>query len=375
MIHFCNGLAFSKRNRTMKILSLTISILLFTAGCKSDSKEENIFHDNWDRSPKQGAFSMDDWIVWGGSVIKAEDGRYYMYASRWPKRLSMRAWITNSEVVVAVSDEPRGPYTFQKVIFPARGAEYWDGMTTHNPTIHYHDGKYILFYVGATYYFNRPTDSIPSREMYEDAWNRKRIGIAVSDNPLGPFIRRDEPILFPRSGQWDAAITSNPAPCIHDDGSVLLVYKSAPVPYPERNQNRTLQFGVARADHYTGSFERVSDNNRIVFTPIDTDVEDPYIWKDGENYYLLAKCMNDSITGEAQSGFLATSKDGITWRIADEPLAYSKTVELDDGSTETMKKLERPQVLIENGKPTHVFFACRNQKDEIFNMVRPLADQ
>lgn len=82
--------------------------------------------------------------------------------------------------------------------------------------------------------------------------------------------------------------------------------------------------------------------------------------------------MNDSITGEAQSGFLATSKDGVSWQISAEPMAYSKTVELDDGSTESMKKLERPQVLIMNGRPTHVFFACRNEKDEIFNMVRPL---
>lgn len=356
----------------MRNTVIAISILLIAAGCTSDSSENNLFHNNWDISPKEGAFSMDDWIVWGGSVIKADDDKYYMYASRWPERLSMRAWITNSEIVVAVSDEPGGPYTFQKVIFSARGSEYWDGMTTHNPTIHYHDGKYILFYVGATYDFEQPTDSIPSRAMYEDAWNRKRIGIAVSDDPLGPFIRKDNPILFPRPGKWDAAITSNPAPCIHDDGSVLLVYKSAPVPYPERNQNRTLQFGVARADHYSGPYERVGDNNRIEFTPIDTDVEDPYIWYDGEKYNLLAKCMNDSITGEAQSGFLATSKDGITWRISDEPLAYSKTVELDDGSIETMKKLERPQVLIENGRPTHVFFACRNGKDEIFNMVRPL---
>ena len=356
----------------MKLLGIILSVLLFVTGCKKETEVENIFHNNWDVSTKDGAFRMDDWIVWGGSVIKADDGRYYMYASRWPKNLSMRAWVTNSEVVVAVSDVPEGPYNFRKVALPARGAAYWDGMMTHNPSIQYHDGKYVLYYIGTTYDFEQPKDSIPSRKMYEKAWNKKRIGIAVSDSPLGPFTRMDEPILTPRSDNWDAAITSNPAPFIHNDGSVLLVYKSAPVPYPERNQNRTLQFGIARADHYLGPYERVGENNRIEFTPIDTDVEDPYIWNDGEKYYLLAKCMNDEVTGEAQSGFLATSKDGISWQISDEPKAYSRTITLNDGSTETMKKLERPQVLIENGKPTHVFFACRNQKDEIFNMVRPL---
>jgi len=360
-------------DRTVKVLRFAFFILLFfTLGCQSDSKEENIFYQNWDVSPKEGAFRMDDWIVWGGSVIKAEDGKYYMYASRWPKDLTMRAWVTNSEIVAAVSDQPEGPYNFQKVIMPARGKKYWDGMMTHNPNIHYHDGKYILFYIGTTYPFEQPQDSIPSRDMYEKAWNGKRIGVAVSDSPLGPFVRKDEPVLTPREDNWDAAITSNPAAHIHKDGSVLLVYKSAPVPYPERNQNRTLQFGVAHADHYSGSYERVSDNNRIEFTPIDTDVEDPYIWHDGDQYKLLAKCMNDSITGESQSGFLATSQDGVSWRISDVPKAYSRTIELEDGSVVTMKKLERPQVLIENGQPTHVFFACRNENDEIFNMVRPL---
>jgi len=355
----------------MKLFGMILLILLFV-GCKKETEVEKIFHNNWDVSPREGAFRMDDWIVWGGSVIKADDGKYYMYASRWPKKLTMSAWVTNSEVVVAVSDVPQGPYTFQKVILPARGAAYWDGLVTHNPNIQYHDGKYVLFYTGTTYDFEQPKDSIPTRKMYEQAWNRKRIGIAVSDSPLGPFKRMDEPILMPRPGNWDAAITSNPAPFIHDDGSVLLVYKSAPVPYPERNQNRTLQFGIARADQYLGAYNRVGENNRIEFTPIDTDVEDPYIWNDGNKYYLLAKCMNDKVTGEAQSGFLATSEDGISWEIAENPLAYSKTVEFFDGTKEEMKKLERPQVLFEKGRPTHVFFAARNSEGEIFNLVRPL---
>jgi len=184
----------------MRPLLYALFIVLLTAGCKNDSKEENIFHENWGISPKEGAFRMDDWIVWGGSVIKAEDGKYYMYASRWQKLLSMSAWVTNSEIMVAVSDVPEGPYSFQKVVLLARGNDYWDGMMTHNPNIQYHDGKYI----------------------------------------------------------------------------------------------------------------------------------------------------------------------------SDEPKAYSRTITLNDGTTETIKKLERPQVLFENGHPTHFFFACRNEKDEIFNMVRPL---
>jgi len=108
----------------MKLLGITLIVLLFISGCKNNPKEENLFYNNWEPSPKQGAFRMDDWIVWGGSVIKADDGKYYMFASRWPKHLSMSAWVTNSEIVLAVSDEPLGPYTFEKVILPARGKDY-----------------------------------------------------------------------------------------------------------------------------------------------------------------------------------------------------------------------------------------------------------
>jgi len=356
----------------MKLIGITLVILLLSAGCKNDSAEENKFHENWGISPKEGSFRMDDWIVWGGSVIKADDGKYYMYASRWPEELSMRAWVTNSEVVLAKADNPEGPYQFEKVILPARGKEYWDGMATHNPTIRYHNGKYILFYIGINYDFDQPVDSIPTRDMYEEAWNTKRIGVAVADSPYGPWERKDEPVLLPRPEKWDGAITSNPAPVVHDDGSVLLIYKSAPVPYPERNQNRTLRFGAAKAEHYLGAYERIEGDNQIEITPVDTDVEDPYVWFSDNKYYMLAKAMNEEITGERGAGFLATSRNGIEWEIANPPMAYSRTVELSDGTKKEMPKLERPQVLFENGKPTHVFFATRNEENEIFNMVRPL---
>jgi hypothetical protein len=184
----------------------------------------------------------------------------------------------------------------------------------------------------------------------------------------------DKPVLEPRKNMWDGAITSNPAPVIYKDGSVLLIYKSAPVSYPERNKNRKMRFGVAKADHYLGEYKRIGENNQIVLKPIDTSVEDPYIWFDGSKHFMLAKCMDESITGESGAGFVASSIDGIEWQALENPTAYGKTVELSDGTVVKMPKLERPQVLFENGKPTHVFFACRNSESEIFNMVRPLKE-
>lgn len=356
----------------MRVLTLTIVILLFVTGCNNDSREENIFCGNWDTSPKEGAFKMDGWSIWGGSVIKTDDEKYYMYATRWPEKLSWHSWATNAEIVLAKADKPEGPYQFEKVILPPRGKEYWDGMATLNPTVIYHDGKYLLYYVGITYDFKQPVDSIPTRDMYEEAWNSKRIGLAVANSPDGPWERKEEPILLPRPGKWDGAISTNPAPVVHDDGSVLLMYKSAPVPYPERNQNRAMRLGVAKANHYSGVYERIEDNNQIRLTPIDTSIEDPFIWQSNNTYYMIAKCMSDTITGERGAGFLAHSRNGIDWRIAKTPMAYSRTVELSDGTVKEMPKLERPQVYFENGQPTHVFFGARDDEDKFYNLVRPL---
>jgi hypothetical protein len=78
---------------------------------------------------------MDDYWIWDPSVIKAEDGRYHMFASRWPKEIGFGKWVTNSEIVRAVSHKPEGPYTFAEVVLPPRGKQWFDGLTTHNPRI------------------------------------------------------------------------------------------------------------------------------------------------------------------------------------------------------------------------------------------------
>src|SRR5688500_18798390 len=57
--------------------------------------------------PRAGGFCMDGYWVWCGSVIKAEDGKYHMFASRWPRNITFHpGWMTDSEVVRAVSDTP-----------------------------------------------------------------------------------------------------------------------------------------------------------------------------------------------------------------------------------------------------------------------------
>jgi hypothetical protein len=36
-------------------------------------------------APVTGGFAMEDFWVWCGSVIQGPEGKYHMFASRWPK--------------------------------------------------------------------------------------------------------------------------------------------------------------------------------------------------------------------------------------------------------------------------------------------------
>src|SRR5215217_7444136 len=92
---------------------------------------------------RENGFRMDGYWIWCPSIIRDDQGLYHMFASRWPDWLPMHpGWLTNSEVVRATATRPEGPYQFAEVVLPAREPEYWDGRSTHNPTVRFHAGRY-----------------------------------------------------------------------------------------------------------------------------------------------------------------------------------------------------------------------------------------
>lgn len=326
-------------------------------------------------APVGGGFAMEDYWIWCGSVIQGEDGRYHMFASRWPKAQPFAPhWMLSSEVVRAVADRPEGPYEFAGVVLPRRAAEYWDGRMTHNPTIHRCGDTYLLFYTGTTYHFDPPDEKTEvTSEMRREANGNQRIGLAAAPSVTGPWTRRDEPVLQPRPGKWDCFCTTNPAPCVREDGSVLLVYKS------KVDLATTLKMGVAGADHYEGPYRRLQDEPLFAgLAEQGMGVEDAYIWWQDDHYEAIMKDMTGHICGEKYAGIHASSDDGIHWEIQQPSLAYSRTITWSDGSRTTQGHLERPQLLVQDGIPTHLFAATgdgsggfRNM-NRTWNMVIPL---
>lgn len=327
-----------------------------------------------------GGFSMEDYWVWCGSPAQGEDGRFHLFASRWSKTIPFLSnWVSNSEIVRAVSDKPEGPYTFEEVVLPPRPG-FWDATMTHNPTIHKHGDTWILFYTGTRGIGPDGTDAPPPAGISSDDfgryWLKKRIGIATAPHITGPWSRRDTPILDVNPNDWDADITSNAAPYVRPDGSVVLIYKSS-------NGRRTggavpLKLGVAVADHWEGPYRRARPGPLDEFNGPETDIEDPYIWWQDDHFEAIFKDMSDKICGKFHGGIHALSDDGIHWRLADDPLAYSRELLWDDGTTTHQGQFERPQLLIQNGQPTHLFAATSDgignweKITRSWNMVIPL---
>ncbi len=332
------------------------------------------FYDRLLPAPLNGGFSMENYHIWGSSVIQGEDGRFHMFASQVPAFLPLpRHWCTHSLVVRAVSDTPEGPYKYQEVVLPRRERHFFDGMMTHNPRILKYKDTYYLYYLGTTYPFPLPEEPI-TREMYTQAWSNKRIGLATSPSVFGPWKRLDKPLLEPRPGKWDSLITTNPSPAVRKDGSTIMAYKSAVAHKPP------LLLGVAGADHPGGPFKRLSDEPIFQFHLEGNDkhdVEDPFIWWNGNHYELIMKERAGHLTGEPGAGIHCTSADGIRWTITDPPMAYSRHVLWENGKRELMANFERPFLLFIDGKPTHLFAATgRGPKywsfDKSWNMVIPL---
>jgi hypothetical protein len=322
---------------------------------------ENNIYNRIDIVPVDGGFQMEGYWVWGSSVIKGDDGLYHMFVSRWPKNIPFHpGWLVASEIVHAVSQTPEGPYKFSDVVLSARGAQYWDGRSTHNPKITKYKDSYILFYMGSTHPFDDVTNPdilTPDSEYAIVGRSNKRIGIATSKSLNGPWERCDEPILDTKPNTFYSFLTSNPAPWINEDGSVILVFKSRA--YNEKfPYHGEMSIGVATAPAYEGPYT-VADDNRIFGIDKIGEAEDPSIWKDETGYHMIIKDQRGQITGQKYSGFLVHSYDGINWELEKNKLiVYDKTIEWNDGTSELMGRLERAFPLIENGKITHLFFAA-----------------
>ena len=258
------------------------------------------------------------WYYWDGQIIKSPDnGKYYMFASRWNQANGHGGW-GGSSAVYAVSDNLFGAYVDKGFVWP----DVVNGVAGrgHNVTaLVLPDGRYAVL-ISET----RPGS------------------IYISKSLDGPW-EFQGPITF-ATNQFSSSsrgLSSNMSIMVRPDGNFEIVQRSGLV--------------LISTNGIMGPYEvqgRSAYSLVPELRPMRT-LEDPVVWFSGGLYHIV---VNDWSTRKAYHIY---SVDGIhDWKFGG--LAYDPTadfVRYIDGTVNHWNKMERPGVYIENGHVAAVTLA------------------
>lgn len=272
------------------------------------------------RDVTNGLEAVDNkWSYWDGQIIKASDGKYHMFASRWNESRGHRGW-GGSAAVHAVSDSLLGPYVDKGLCWP----DDQKGKGHNVTALALPDGRYAIV-VSET----RPGD------------------VFVSDSLDGPWKRLGS-IKVAEGEHSGLGRMSNVSIMVRPDGDFMIVARSGAVWISKQ--------GILGPYVVQGP----SVYPTVAGLPL-RNLEDPVIWHSGGLYHIVVNGWSD------RKAYHITSVDGITgWTL--RGLAYDPRVDFvryDDGTVNRWDKLERPGVVIEDGHVVAVTLAVLDvPKDE-----------
>ena len=253
--------------------------------------------------------SNQHWSYWDGKILKDKNGRYHMFASRWPEQEGHHAW-GRSIAIHAVSNSINGPYVDQGPFFTDHESK------GHNVTaLQLPDGRYAVL-LSET----RPGD------------------VYLSNSLDGPWEYQGS-IQYDREGFTDRS-PSNWSIVARPEGGFLIVTRhglillsTGSIMGPYKVQGKTIYPDMPGLEFRTA--------------------EDPVLWYSGGRYHIVVNWWS------ARKAYHLTSVDGIhDWKLIG--LAYDPRVNFiryTDGTVNCWTKLERPGVYLENGHVTHFTFA------------------
>ena len=319
------------------------------------------FKERMGKVSENSIFKMDGYFVWCGSMVKGDDGLYYLYFSFWEKTGEFNIdWVIHSKIGYAVSDNPYGGFKYKGVALSGSG-QGWDADAVHNPAVIKYDGKYYMYHMG----------NYGNGEFWNHR-NNQRIGVSVAENPNGPWLHCKEPLVDISSDSFDSLMTSNPSVTVGGDGKFYMIYKGV-TDNGKPPIGGAVVCGIAVSDSPLGPFKKYG--KPIMVNPEhDWSVEDAFIWYENERFYVLAKDYQGYFTkaGKGQTA-LFSSKDGFDWKACENPLAYLNELCFED-YVMPLHRMERPQIFFEDGKPKVLLCACMPNEDakDTFNISIPL---
>ena len=331
---------------------------------------------------------LEEYFVWGGSVIRGRDNQYHMLFSLWDcgekEPPFQDGWLIHSKIAYAVSDYPNKGFEFQKIVLRGRMSEgdpeAWDAQSVHNPHLKEFNGKYYLYYSGTRdpgpQPEGSPGENLSKRNRIQQS---QKIGVIEFDSfqelLTGKFERPVEPLLIPRTRvKKDKVLNPSPTGTIAKPDNLIVVNPS--VVYRQSDDKYLLYFkgnlwdpnwrgvhGVAVGDSPKGPFSAL---DKFVFDVRTEDgkiasAEDPYVWFHHKSQVFIAvfKDFSGRITGAEPGLAVLVSPDGENWRKPVDSLLMKKELVFAGGESLNVSHLERPQLFInKDGSPSVLYCAC-----------------
>jgi hypothetical protein len=255
---------------------------------------------------------ITNYNYWDGQIIKASDGKYHLFASRWNQSSGHNGWF-GSVAVHAVSDSLLGPYVDKGLCWPNDS-----GGRGHNVTaVALPDGRYAVV-ISET----RPCEVYVSKSL-DGPWEH-----------LGTITVEGEP-------RWRA---SNVSILARPDGNFEITERDGRVFISDK-----------------GILGPYKSQGNSVFPRGIPNLEDPCSWYSGGLYHILVNSWSN------KKAYHLISADGIhDW--TNRGVAYDPReaiVRYPDGTVNHWTKVERPSVYIENGHVVAVTLAAIDvEKDQ-----------
>ena len=331
------------------------------------------------------AFQLPGHFVWGASVTEAEDGKYYMIYSApetgvYPFN---KAWVFGSKMGLAVSDRPDGGFRQLGFFMNQDGftedKSAWDAQTTSNPHVRKFGDRYYLYYAASVdpgnEHIRAKADTLPRRDRIQQS---QQIGVisfkSFPDLLEGKFTHSDKPLLSPRTRVKSDNVV-NPSPEGIEPKPDNLIVVNPSVVYRPTDGKYLLYFkgniydphwrgvhGVALSDSPTGPFTALDEPVfHIEGASEKLSAEDPFVWyhQNDQCFYAVFKDFNGQFTKGKPCLAIMSSQDGIHWNLPEHSMFMKKELILPNGASVEVKRLVRPQLLLdEEGNPEVLYAAC-----------------
>jgi hypothetical protein len=203
-------------SRFSNLILINAFISLFFFFEKANAQDDLNLNLQLGKIDSTNIFKSKDYYTWCSSVIKGDDGKFYMFYSRWAHGVrkrdddslnyifnGFRGWLKYSEIAIASSDKLEGPYKHITTVLKSTGKEgRWDRFTMHNPHIQKFNGAYYLYFISTAFDSTfKIGGANPSKEMVQ--WYRyncaQSIGVVkvktIRDFISGNFTMPEKPIV------------------------------------------------------------------------------------------------------------------------------------------------------------------------------------